>query len=92
MGYQVGNRCFESKELAENHYFSLVVPTFKADGTLLQPKYNGKNWELDGKTIQAHLPQCDPVENFKTGTELGWLIFSIMAALYTIHVIKGLLK
>lgn len=91
MGYQVGNTCFISREAAENHYFSLVVPQIQ-DGQLYQPKKIGDTWQLNGQTIQAYLPECDPEQNFRDGAELGWVIFGIMAAMYTFTVIKGLLK
>lgn len=92
MGYQVGNQCFASKELAENHYFSLVVPTILQDGSLAKPTYNGKNWQLNGTILKAELPECDPLQNFADGSEVGWLIFSVMAAMYSINVVKKLIK
>ena len=91
MGYQVGNQCFESREAAENHYFSLVVPQIQ-NGQLIQPKKVGERWEMQGQVLQAQLPECDPAENFRNGTELGWLIFGVMAGMYTFHIIKGLFK
>ncbi len=47
---------------------------------------------MQGQVLQAQLPECDPAENFRNGTELGWLIFGVMAAMYTFHIIKGLFK
>ena len=41
MGYQVGNMCFSTKQQAENHYFSLVVPQILPDGKIMKPEYLG---------------------------------------------------
>ena len=91
MGYQVGNQCFESKELAENHYFSLVVPQIK-DGQIVQPKKIGNQWQLNGQAINAYLPTCDPAENFRSGAELGLEVFMVMAAMYTFLILKKIIK
>lgn len=92
MGYQVGNQCFSTLQQAENHYFSLVAPVIRPDGTLLKPEYLGGQWNLNGQVLQANLPQCDPVQNLFDGMELGWLFFGAMAAVFTVTLIIKLLR
>ncbi|MFV2028591.1 hypothetical protein [Neisseria sp. S1] len=91
MYYQVGNKCLEQSQ-AENLYFSLVVPLIKPDGTILKPEYNGLGWQLSGQTIQANLPACDPLDNFNSGLEIGWLIFGLMASLFFVSLIRSQFK
>lgn len=91
MYYQVGNKCLEQSQ-AENVYFSLVVPQISQDGQMVKPEYNGHVWQLNGQTIKADLPQCDPVENLKDGLETGWLLLGLMAAMYFVVIVKGLMK
>lgn len=91
MGYQVGNTCYTTKELAENVYFSQVSPIITLDG-VKQVSYTNGKWHYGSQQLTANLPTCDPAQNVKDGAELGWLVFGIMAVLYTFHIIKGLLK
>lgn len=92
MGYQVGNQCFSDLAQAENHYFSLVAPVIKPDGTLLKPEFSGNNWSLNGQVIHANLPQCDPLQNLLDGVSLGWLFFGAMAAMFSVTLIIKLLR
>lgn len=91
MGYQVGNTCYATKELAENVYFSQVPPMITVYG-VTQVNYTNGKWYYGSQQLTANLPECSLEENFKLGTEMGWLVFGIMALLYTFHIIKGLLK
>lgn len=97
MGYQVGNICYTDRMQAENAYFSSVSPVIQ-NGRLVQLQYNGNpkhmdsGWTLNGRRVTADLPQCGPVQNFREGSELGWLIVLIMATLYVFTLIKGQLK
>ena len=88
MGYQVGNQCIADKVQAENHYFSLIVPTVGQDGRLHHPTYSNGQWKLNGQVLQISLPECDPAQNFRDGAELGWYLFGIMAAVYVFGIIK----
>lgn len=92
MGYQVGNQCFESRGLAENHYYSLVAPVLTPDGKLVQPEYLGNEWKLNGQVLQAKLPQCDPDENLKAGMELGWYFVAVMAAMWVFNVLRRIIR
>ena len=89
MYYQVGNQCLEQSQ-AENVYFSLVVPQISQDGQIIKPEYNGSVWTLNGQILKAALPQCDPVDNLKSGLETGWILFGVMAAVYFVSITKRL--
>ena len=89
MYYQVGNKCLEQGQ-AENVYFSLVVPQITQDGQIIKPEYNGSAWTINGQIIKADLPQCDPAENLKSGLEIGWLLFAVMASVYFVSITKRL--
>lgn len=91
MYYQVGNKCLEQSQ-AENVYFSLVVPQISQDGQIIKPEYNGSVWLLNGQTIKADLPQCNPAENLKLGLETGWLLFGVMAVVYFVVITKRLFQ
>lgn len=90
MHYQVGNKCLE-KAQAENVYFSLVVPQIQ-DGVLVKPEYSGTGWVLNGQTITASLPECSPEDNVKSGLEMGWLLFGVMASVYFVLVLKKMIR
>lgn len=59
---------------------------------LVAPEFRQGKWYLQGNVINAHLPECDPAKNFKDGAEIGWLVFGVMAACYTIVVVKRLIR
>lgn len=93
MGYQVGHICYSSKQQAENAYFSQVLPQLSTDGKLYQMIYTPAGWIFEGHQVNAHLPPCDPVENFQDGMLIGWGIFAIAATLWGIQLLhKKLLK
>lgn len=60
--------------------------------TLIKPEYANGKWTLQGQTITLNLPQCDIAQNMRDGSELGWVIFGIMAACYVFVILKRLLR
>ena len=92
MGYQVGNICYATKTEAENAYYSNVVPVITQGGQLMQPIYNGTVWQLAGNTISSGLPECDPLQNMKDGSLIGWGVFSILLSLWSIKLIHQRLR
>ncbi len=92
MGYRVGNQCFSTLPEAEAHYFGSVVPVIKPDNTLLFPVFDGQNWALDGQVIHGSFASCDPLQNFQAGASLGWMIAGVFVAVFTINIIRGLIK
>lgn len=59
---------------------------------LLKPEFDNGRWTLNGQAIQANLPECNPVDNFKQGQELGWLLFAVIGAMYVFVLIKKLIR
>lgn len=90
MGYQVGNVCYTTKKEAENVYFSKVVPVIAADGKLHHPIYQDA-WYYNGRILQISLPECEPLDNFKLGFELGFYFISIFIVLFVFDLIKKIL-
>ena len=81
MYYQVGNKCLEQSQ-AEKRLFQLGSTSNNPRRQIIKPEYNGTVWKLNGQTIKADLPKCDPSDNLKSGLETGWLLFGVMAAVY----------
>lgn len=71
---------------------SLVNQVKNQDSKLLKPEYSNGRWLFNGKVIQANLPQCEPVKNFKEGQEIGWLIFGVLSVMYVFVILKRLLR
>lgn len=92
MGYQVGLNCYATKQQAENEYFSKVVPVINQDGQLQQMKHTPTGWQLNGQTVQASLPECNPVDNFNDGQQIGWMVFTILLLIWATNMIKERLK
>lgn len=59
---------------------------------IIAPEYRAGKWYLNNSVIEANLPQCDPVQNFKQGQEIGWFVFGLMAAMYVFVLLKRLLR
>lgn len=86
MGYQVGAACYTDKQLAENIYFSQVVPVITENG-VKQIVYNGRDWYYGSQKIEARLPQCDPAANYKLGFEVGMALLPTALVLASAVVI-----
>lgn len=92
MGYQVENTCYPNKAMAENVYFSKVVPVIVQDGSLKQVVFDGTNWRYGSQTLTAYLPECDPVQNFRDGVEFGVQIMLLAVMLWGFILIKKMLQ
>ena len=57
MGYQVENTCYPNRAIAENAYFSKVVPVIVQDGSLKQVVFDGTNWRYGSQKLTAYLPE-----------------------------------
>lgn len=91
MGYQVGNTCYATKAEAENAYFSLVPPSVQT-GELQQLQWTPLGWQFKGQTVQAYLPECNVIDSFKDGQLIGWSVFSILAAVWAVKLMKDRLR
>lgn len=91
MGYQVGTVCYATKIEAENAYFSLVSPSI-SNGELHQLQWTPVGWQFKGQTVQAYLPECNVIDSFKDGQLIGWSVFSILAAVWGIKLVRERLR
>ena len=92
MGYQVGNNCYATRAEAENAYFSQVVPVILQNGQLSQIGFNGKNWKYQNEILKAQLPECSIGQNFKDGTEIGFMLMLMMVGLWGIKLMIDYIK
>lgn len=91
MGYQVGATCYPDLQLAENIYFSQVVPVLTDNG-ILQMQYTKQGWYYNGKKAEISLPQCSPLDNFKLGAEMGMALVPTAVVLATTLLIVRMFK
>lgn len=91
MGYQVGNSCYQTRESAENAYFSAVSPVITENG-VKQLVYKDKFWYFDSQKLSAYLPQCDPAQNYLAGYEMVSALIPTAIVLMMAKAIIGLLK
>lgn len=93
MGYQVGNSCHQTRESAENAYFSVVSPVITENG-VKQLIYKDKSWYLGSQKLSAYLPECDQAQNYLDGFEMMIALLPtaivLMAAKLTISVLKDI--
>lgn len=91
MGYQVGNSCYQTRESAENAYFSAVSPVITENG-VKQLIYKDKSWYLGSQKLSAYLPQCDEAQNYLAGYEMVSALIPTAIVLMMAKAIIGLLK
>lgn len=91
MGYQVGNSCYQTRESAENAYFSAVSPVITENG-VKQLIYKDKSWYLGSQKLSAYLPQCDEAQNYLAGYEMVSALIPTAIVLMMAKAIIGFLK
>lgn len=69
---------------------STTAPVNKA--TLVSPEFKNGRWYLQENIISANLPSCDPMQNFKDGSQIGWLLFSIILTCWVINILRKLIR
>ena len=92
MGYQVENTCYPNRAMAENVYFSKVVPVIVQDGSLKQVVFDGANWRYGSQKLTAYLPECDPGQNFRDGVEYGAQIMLLVVVMWAFTLLKKMLQ
>ena len=92
MGYQVGNVCYSEKTLAEDAYFSQVLPVLTSDGSLKMISKKGNNWFYGSVQLKADFPECSASANFKAGVETFSPLVLIAVTLFGAGLITRLLK
>lgn len=92
MGYRVGLQCFLSNEEAHDYVLSQVLPTVTADGKVVRPYKNGKNWYLENQQINLSFPQCDITEQIQLGALTSAPIIGLFTLIFGIKMIKKLIE
>lgn len=92
MGYRVGLQCFLSNEEAHDYVLSQVLPTVTADGKVVRPYKNGKNWYLENQQINLSFPQCDITEQIQLGALTAAPIIGLFTLIFGIKMIKKLIE
>lgn len=92
MGYQVDNTCYDDRSAAENVYFSKVVPVIVQDGSLKQVTYDGKAWHYGSQKLVAHLPECNPAENYARGYEMMSALLPTVIVLFAGKMLISILS
>lgn len=92
MGYQVDNTCYDDRSAAENVYFSKVVPVIVQDGSLKQVTYDGKAWHYGSQKLVAHLPECNPAENYARGYEMMSALLPTVIVLFSGKMLISILS
>ena len=92
MGYQVDNTCYDDRTAAENVYFSKVVPVIVQDGSLKQVTYDGKAWHYGSQKLVAHLPECNPAENYARGYEMMSALLPTVIVLFAGKMLISILS
>lgn len=100
MGYQIGNRCFDTQQQADDVYFSQVVPlVVRAPpfyiAHLVNPVYHSdtQHWTLGGVTVSGTYtyPSCSPIDNFKDGMAFGGKFALLLVIAFAFRTIARLL-
>ena len=88
MGYQVGFQCFDSLEQAQDYKYSSIAPVINQNNQLMQPVKVGSQWQLNGMQITDSFPQCNPLEQFQDGVQLGWGFILIAVSVTAVAILR----
>lgn len=91
MGYQVGATCYPEKALAENVYFSQVVPVIH-DNKLQKIEYKQGAWYFNDHKQEISLPQCSPKNNVLDGQMLAMELVPTAVLLATSIIVIRLFR
>ena len=92
MGYRVGLQCFSTTEEAHDYVLSQVLPTVTADGKVVRPYKNGKDWYLSEQKINLSFPQCDITEQIQLGALTAAPIIGLFTLIFGIRIIRKLIE
>lgn len=90
MGYQVGNRCFDTRQQADDVYFSQVVPlVVPGRDKLVAPVYHESDriWTMSGVSVSGTYPDCSRLDNFNAGLFLGGQIVLVLCVAFGFRVL-----
>ena len=92
MGLAVNGQCYLNELQAHDVYYSTVRPVINADGSLYKLERLSDGWYIGTQKLVPSLPQCDPVQNFIDGSEIGVLILGAVVVLLILKHVSGFLK
>lgn len=92
MGYRIGYQCFEQKHEAHDWLLSQQPPLITADGQLIRPIKQGKDWYLNGQQIDLSFPECNIGEQIQFGAMLAAPFIGLFALIWAFHLAKRLIE
>ncbi|HHK5604927.1 TPA: hypothetical protein ACQUJM_001261 [Neisseria polysaccharea] len=92
MGYRVGLQCFSTTEEAHDYVLSQVLPTVTADGKVVRPYKNGKDWYLSEQKINLSFPQCDITEQIQLGALTAAPLIGLFVLIFGLRMIRNLIE
>ena len=88
MGYQVGFQCFDSLQQAQDYKYSSIAPVINQNNQLIQPVKVGQQWQLNGIQIADSFAQCNPLEQFQDGVEMGWGLIAVALSVMAVAILR----
>lgn len=92
MGYRVGIQCVDTQNQADDLVLSTVPPTITADGKLIRPVRKNDGWYLENSKITLSHPQCDPMQQFTDGAQIGAALLVLLAVIFGFRLIIKFLQ
>ncbi|WP_032138218.1 hypothetical protein [Kingella negevensis] len=92
MGYRVGYQCFQDAETAHDYLLSQQLPTITADGKVIRPVKQGKDWYLQGQKVQLSFPPCDIAEQIAIGGMLSGVLILLAVIVFGIKQIISIIN
>lgn len=92
MGYRVGLQCFSTSEEAHDYVLSQFLPTVTADGKVVRPYKNGKDWYLSEQKINLSFPQCDITEQIQLGALTAAPLIGLFVLIFGLRMIRNLIE
>ncbi|WP_301912582.1 hypothetical protein, partial [Neisseria viridiae] len=85
-------QCFATTEEAHDYVLSQVLPTVTADGKVVRPYKNGKDWYLSEKKINLSFPQCDITEQIQLGALTAAPLIGLFVLIFGLRMIRNLIE
>lgn len=92
MGYRVGIQCVGTQIQADDLVLSTVQPVITTEGQLIRPVRKNDGWYLNGSKIQLAHPQCDPMQQFAEGAQIGVAFLVLLAVIFGFRLIIKFLQ
>lgn len=92
MGYRIGYQCFVDSETAHDWLLSQQPPTITAEGQLIRPIKQGKDWYLNGAKIELSFPECSIPQQIAEGGLFAFMLVMLASLVFLIKQIKRLIE